>query len=59
MPSAEVVFRNASLLQSDLSGVDRLLDDTGDELVGGARIVPVSIIAKHEVAEFRAAPPGP
>src|SRR5690349_14735327 len=37
-------------------GVDRLVQDVGNELVGGALIVPVMVVTQGEIAEFHLLP---
>src|ERR1700732_4246580 len=39
-------------IQSYLFGVDRLVEDVGDDLIGAAPIVLIVVVAEREVAEF-------
>jgi hypothetical protein len=39
-------------MQADLLGVNRLVEDIGDELVGLSPVVVVVIVAQREIAEF-------
>jgi hypothetical protein len=49
---AEMVLADPCRVQTYIFGVDRLIDDVGDELVGRARIVAIGVVAEREVAEL-------
>src|SRR5260221_9265072 len=44
-------------VHAELVGIDRLVGDVGDELVGRPRIVVVVIVAQREIAEIHRVPP--
>ena len=52
-----MVLADPGRMHADTIGVDGFLGDVADELVGGARIVFVVIVAQGEVAEVHSAPP--
>jgi hypothetical protein len=43
-------------VEADLLGVNRLVEDIGDELVGIAPVVVVMVIAQREITEFHSIP---
>ena len=44
-------------MHAELVGIERFGGDVGDELVRGARIVFVMVVAQREIAELHAYPP--
>ena len=44
-------------VKADLLGVNRLVEDVGDELVGVPFVVVVMIVAQREIAEFHLSSP--
>ena len=42
-------------MHAQLVGIDRLVEDVGDEDVGRARVVLVMIVAEREIAEIHGA----
>ena len=53
----EMVFADPGRVHADLFGIKRLGGDVGDELVRGAPIILVVIVAEREVAEVHARSP--
>src|SRR6185437_1002764 len=53
----EMVLADPGRMHAELVGIERFRRDIGDELVGGAGIVVVVIVAQREVAEFHDALP--
>ncbi len=45
-------------METHLLGVNRLVDDVGDKLVGISAVVLVAIVAQCEIAEFHFVFPG-
>jgi hypothetical protein len=52
-----MMFADPGRMHADLLGVQRLGGDVGDELVRGARVVFVVIVAQGEIAEIHRFPP--
>src|SRR5260370_923942 len=50
--TAEVMLADPGGIQPYLFGVDRLVEDVGDDLIGAAPIILVVVVAQREVAEF-------
>src|SRR6266478_7881161 len=50
--TAEVMLADPGGIHSYLFGVDRFVEDVGDDLIGAAPIILVVVIAQREVAEF-------
>ena len=48
----EMMLADPGRVHAELVGIERLGGDVGDELVGGARIVRVMVVAQREIAEF-------
>ncbi|MEJ2121703.1 MAG: hypothetical protein P8Z76_13550 [Alphaproteobacteria bacterium] len=48
----EMMLADPGRVIAELVGQDRLLADLGDELIGGAGIVFVVVVAEREIAEF-------
>jgi hypothetical protein len=53
----EMMFADPGRMHAELVGVDRLVGDVGDELVGAARIVGVGVVAEGEVSELHGVSP--
>ena len=49
---AEMMLADPRRVHPQLFGIQRLVDDVRDELVGRARVVVVVVVAQREVAEF-------
>jgi hypothetical protein len=49
---AEMVLADPGRMEADRFGIDRLVDDVGDEAVGASRIAFVVVVAQREIAEF-------
>ena len=52
---AKVMLADPRRVQANLFGVNRLVENIGDEGIGPARIVVVVIVAQREIAEFHLA----
>ena len=50
--TAEVMLADPGGIQSYLFGVDRLVEDVGDDLIGAAPIILIVVVAQCEVAEL-------
>ena len=49
---AEMMLADPRRVEADLFGIDRFVDDVGDKPVGGSVVIPVTIVAEREIAEF-------
>ena len=47
----EMMLADPGRVHAELVGIERLGDDVGDELIGGAGIVGVMVVAEREIAE--------
>src|SRR6187431_1128971 len=47
-----MVFADPDRMHTELFGIERLLQDVGDTLVGASIVVAIVIVAQREVAEF-------
>src|ERR1700734_4181806 len=43
-------------MEANLLGIDRLVEDVGDQLIRGARVVFVMVVAQREIAELHGRP---
>jgi hypothetical protein len=50
--TAEVMLADPGGIQPYLFGVDRLVQDVGDDLIGAAPIILIVVVAQREIAEF-------
>src|SRR5690242_19319274 len=48
----KMMFADPRRMQPDVLGIDGLVEDVGDELIGAAPVVDVVIVAQREIAEF-------
>jgi hypothetical protein len=51
------MLANPGGAQAHLLGIDRLVDDVGDEVVGCLAVVVVVVVAQGEIAKFHSVPP--
>jgi hypothetical protein len=51
-----MVLADPRRMEADLIGVDRLVEDVGDELVGAAPVVGVMVVAQDALAQIGARP---
>src|SRR5215471_15394895 len=49
---AEMMLADPGRVEADLFGIDRLVENIGDEGVGIPAVVVVVVVAKREIAEF-------
>lgn len=52
---AEVMLADPRRAEAHLFGINRLVDDVGDEPIGAPGLVRVTIVASREIAEFHSA----
>jgi hypothetical protein len=50
--TAEVMLADPGGIQPNLFGVDRLVEDIGDDLIGAAPIILIVVVAQCEITEF-------
>jgi len=53
----EMMLADPRRMEPDLLGIERLVEDVGDERIGAPPVVDVMIVAQREIAELHPCPP--